>query len=126
MSAVCPRGINTNWVRFCSGPFSSAGALSSCSLARMRQSPSLPALMVPERARVLGNHENVNVAAALLKVDRRQRTFAALAHDTACLQQMAAVLAQRSAAAAKESMVGLVEETQLYAICMEELAVQIS
>ncbi|KAL1530223.1 hypothetical protein AB1Y20_001138 [Prymnesium parvum] len=91
------------------------------------RSPSLPARLLEQRARVLGaHHENVLNAAALLKVDRRQRTFAALAHDTACLQQMAAVLSQRLAMAAKESMVGLVEETQLYAVCMEELAVQIS
>ena len=75
---------------------------------------------------MLGEHENVNIAVALLGIDRRQRTYAALAHDTACLQQMAAVLSKRSAGAARESMVGLVEETQLYAVSMEELAVQIS
>ena len=56
-----------------------------------------------------------------LKVGKQQRTFAALAQDTQCLQQMAAMLTQRSATAARESMVGLTEEMQLYAICMEEL-----
>ena len=57
--------------------------------------------------------------------NRKQRTYAALAHDTACLQQMTAVLVQRHSSTAK-GRAGFLEEVQLYAVSMEELAVQMA
>jgi hypothetical protein len=61
----------------------------------------------------------------------RQRVFAAHAHDTQQLQQMVAVLTHRTARPAGQrdrgiSSAGLMEEGQLYAVCMQELAAQIA
>ena len=71
-------------------------------------------------------YKSVDVAVALSKQNRQQRTFAALAHDTASLEQMAAVLRKRASEASNSSKHSLVEEVQLYAVTMEQLTSQVS
>ena len=60
----------------------------------------------------------------------RQRVFAAHAHDTQLLQHMVAVLTARAARPhGRERSIanaGLMEEGQLYAVCMQELAAQMA
>ena len=60
----------------------------------------------------------------------RQRIFAAHAHDTQQLQQMIAVLTHRASKPAGRDRgianAGLIEEGQLYAVCMQELAAQMA
>lgn len=92
----------------------------------MRQSPSLPSCLGESRTRGFNHRETLTLLSGLQKADRRQRTFAALAHDTACLQELAALLAQRNTSTGKDSIESLLEETQVYAVCMQELSVQIS
>ena len=60
----------------------------------------------------------------------RQRVFAAHAHDTQLLQQMVSVLTARAARPQGRdrgiSQAGLVEEGQLYAVCLQQVAAQMS
>lgn len=60
----------------------------------------------------------------------RSRVFAAHAHDTQRLQQMVTVLMQRAGRPqGRERSItsaGLIEEGQLYAVCMQELAAQVA
>ena len=60
----------------------------------------------------------------------RQRVFAAHAHDAQQLQQMVALLTSRSGKPPGRdrgiSNAGLIEEGQLYAVCMQEVAAQMA
>ena len=98
----------------------------STSLPQLNPSASDHSYSPPSRA---GLAEKVRVIESRLSDRRpktRQRMFAAHSHDTQLLQQMASVLAQRAAhppdRARGISHAGLVEEGQLYAVCLQEVA----
>ena len=94
----------------------------------LQRPPSAPVLATPDRASVAALLLRPGSAASLASAPQKQRehrrefAFAKLARDTACLQQTAAVLVQRSAG--KPSVAGYIEELQLYVVSLEELAVQ--
>ena len=91
-------------------------------------SASLPAL-----GKMLGPHDRMTEIAqefSEMKPKTRQRIFAAHTHDMQLLQQMVSVLTARAARTQGRdrgiAQAGLIEEGQLYAVCMQQLATQVA